>query len=170
MHYEYVGPKEILDDVADAPIGELILCQQDILKWYSANLSQMNDEKEIVATYTVGLDGKLRVASRNSEHVACSGRQPVLTAGELTILHDGTVENIKNQSTGFCPSENSWPAIAQALDYASIERPTGFSNTIIFRKCLNCKENNLVKDNWFVCVFCDADLPLEWNFDSFYKA
>jgi hypothetical protein len=24
-------------------------------------------------------------------------------------------------------------------------------------------EVNLVKDGWFVCVFCDADLPAEWN-------
>ncbi len=38
-----------------------------------------------------------------------------------------------------------------------------FTHAIEFRRCPKCRELNLVKESWFVCVFCDGPLPLEWN-------
>jgi transcription initiation factor TFIIIB Brf1 subunit/transcription initiation factor TFIIB len=33
-----------------------------------------------------------------------------------------------------------------------------------FRRCPACGERNIVKDDWFVCGVCGADLPTVWNF------
>src|SRR5262249_60577502 len=51
---------------------------------------------------------------------------PVLSAGELFFLTaSGRVEVIEasNQSTGYCPEPESWPAVAAALDRAGIAHP-----------------------------------------------
>ena len=32
------------------------------------------------------------------------------------------------------------------------------------RHCEGCGERNVVRDGWFVCGVCGADLPAEWNF------
>lgn len=34
------------------------------------------------------------------------------------------------------------------------------------RLCLGCGERNLVKDDWFECAMCGAELPALWNFGS----
>lgn len=52
-------------------------------------------------TFVIDLDGKLRLADRNSEHVACAGGGPVLAAGEMTFLADGPdleVVDVNNNS------------------------------------------------------------------------
>jgi hypothetical protein len=41
--------------------------------------------------------------------------------------------------------------------------PPAFTHAVVFRRCPRCGERNLVKEDWFVCVFCDAELPAEWN-------
>src|SRR6266542_3004531 len=66
-------------------------------------------------TFVVSLDGK----PRRSEHVDCAAGQPVRAAGEVLFARDGTgwsVSEISNQSTGYCPDPDSWPALAMALD------------------------------------------------------
>ena len=43
----------------------------------------------------------------------------VLGAGEMTFVQAGAdwrVAEVTNQSTGFCPDPDSWPAVAAALD------------------------------------------------------
>ncbi|MFE9635342.1 hypothetical protein [Streptomyces sp. NPDC006463] len=114
----------------------------------------------------------LRLAPRRSEHVACAGGDPVLAAGEICfIARPGEepaweADEVSNLSTGYCPDLASWRAVAEALDRAGIGRPEGFTHAVVFRRCTACGECNVVRDAWFVCVFCDADLPAEWNVDT----
>lgn len=91
----------------------------------------------------------------------------MLSAGEMFFLVEGTriqVAEVSNQSTGFCPEPESWPAVAAALDRIGIAHPGGFTAAVVFRRCERCGERNIVKDGWFVCGVCGADLPERWNF------
>jgi hypothetical protein len=156
-HYAYVGPDEVRRSVAGAPPGTIIRRAADLAPFATAE----------PLTFVVGLDGALRVAPRRSEHVACAGGAAVLSAGELTAERvDGgcRVVDVSNQSTGYCPEPESWPAVAQALDAAGIAHPGRFTFEAIFRRCRACGERNLVKDDWFACALCDAALPAEWSF------
>ena len=40
----------------------------------------------------------------------------------------------------------------------------GFSAEMIFRRCPKCGATNVVKDGWFECAVCRAELPSEWNY------
>ncbi|MFD9518129.1 hypothetical protein [Streptomyces sp. NPDC059979] len=73
---------------------------------------------------------------------------------------------VSSQSTGYCPDAGSWTAVADSLDAAGIERPSGFTHTVVFRRCPACRRLNIVRDGDFVCVFCDGALPPEWNVDG----
>ena len=84
--------------------------------------------------------------------MACAGGREVLSAGELTaVVDDGDVRiiEVSNQSTGYCPEPESWPAVAKALDEAGILHPGRFTFEAVFRRCPACGERNLVKDDWF---------------------
>ena len=59
-----------------------------------------------------------RLHRGDPNHVACAAGGPVLSAGEITFDDDMTVAEITNQSTGFCPEPESWPAVSDALDRA----------------------------------------------------
>jgi hypothetical protein len=98
--------------------------------------------------------------------VACAAGAEVLAAGEIRFQRIDSqlkVAEVSNQSTGYCPDVSCWPAVRSALVRAGLAAPTAFTQEIVFRRCLECGEVNLVKEHWFVCVFCDADLPMEWN-------
>ncbi|MGE6837389.1 hypothetical protein [Streptomyces niveus] len=119
-------------------------------------------------TFVVGTDGALRLAPRRSEHVACAGGDVVLSAGEIGFTREAdrwAVSEVSNQSTGYCPDVTSWSAVARALDDAELGRPSGFTNEVVFRRCPDCQEHNIVREDDFVCVFCDSDLPATWNMD-----
>src|SRR5262249_42562865 len=97
-------------------------------------------------TYVVDASGGLRLAPRRSEHVVCAGGEAVLGAGEIAFTRtaDGwRVDEISNQSTGYCPAPGCWPAVAAALDRAGIPRPDAFTHPIVFRRCPACGERNL---------------------------
>jgi hypothetical protein len=111
-------------------------------------------------------DGELLLAPRRSEHVACAGGRDVLAAGELRFDSAGVVVEASNQSTGYCPPESCWAHLQTALDRACIPRPAGFTFEVHFRRCPRCGEHNLVKDGWYVCTFCDEDLPVTWNLEG----
>jgi hypothetical protein len=120
-----------------------------------------------ILTYVVSLAGVLLVAPRNSEHVACAGGEPVLAAGEISFTRDRDhvcrVDQVTNQSTGYCPEPSCWPAVAAALDAAGIRHGDGFTTEFTFRRCPECDAVNLVKEEVFLCDLCGADLPADWN-------
>ncbi|MEU5690142.1 hypothetical protein [Streptomyces venezuelae] len=118
--------------------------------------------------FVVGTDGVLRLTPRRSEHVACAGGDMVLSAGEISFMREAdrwTVSEVSNQSTGYCPDVTSWPAVAHALDDAELGRPSGFTHAVVFRRCPDCQEHNIVREDDFVCVFCGSNLPETWNAD-----
>jgi hypothetical protein len=136
----------------------------DILLW-----ARRADEgqEEVAATFVIDEGGGLLLADRRSEHVACAGGRPVLSAGEMFFAVEGDrveVAEVSNQSTGYCPEPGSWPAVAAALDRIGVRHPGRFTAEIVFRRCGICGERNVVKDGWFVCGACGTDLPAGWNF------
>ncbi|MFG3137733.1 hypothetical protein ACGFZA_16165 [Streptomyces sp. NPDC048211] len=119
-------------------------------------------------TFVVGMDAALRLAPRRSEHVACAGGDMVLSAGEISFIREAdrwTVSEVSNQSTGYCPDGSSWPEVARALDDVELGRPSGFTHEMVFRRCPDCQEHNIVREDDFVCVFCGSGLPVVWNVD-----
>lgn len=119
-------------------------------------------------TFVVGTDGVLRLAPRRSEHVACAGGDEVLSAGEISFMREAgrwSVGEVSNQSTGYCPDVTSWTEVACALDDVELGRPSGFTHEVVFRRCPDCQEHNIVREDDFVCVFCGSDLPAAWNVD-----
>jgi hypothetical protein len=122
----------------------------------------------IVATFVIGLAGRLRIADRRSEHVACAGGEPVLSAGEISFLVGEKIEagDVSNQSTGYCPEPESWPQVALVLDRIPLHHPGKFTHEIVFRRCFSCDQINIVKDGWLVCLACGKELPMQWNLDQ----
>jgi hypothetical protein len=157
--YGYVGPREIRQAVVPGTEGRVIHGAADLDACTA-------EEDEEPFTYVVGLDGFLRLAPRRSEHVACAGGADVLAAGEIAFRRapgGWEVVEVSNQSTGYCPDPDCWPAVAGALDRAGVGRPDGFTHALVFRRCERCRENNVVREGEFVCVFCGGELPLGWN-------
>ena len=164
-HYRYVGPAHVLAEVRPGSEGEPIGSPSALAAWLTARDA---DERSEPFTFVIGLNGVLRLAPRRSEHVACAGGEPVLSAGEITFLPDPdgwAVGEVSNQSTGYCPDPSSWPAVGIALDGAALKHPARFTDPIVFRRCPKCAERNLVKDDDFTCAICGEDLPDSWNLD-----
>ena len=165
--YRYVGPPEVRARAAGQPAGAIVTSAADVLAWVKASGLAAGRGEAIPATFVVDAEGRLRVADRHSEHVACAGGGDVLSAGEMFFAIDGCdvrVEAVSNHSTGYCPEPESWPAVEHALDRAGIVHPGGFTSVCVFRRCEACGERNIVKDGWFHCDVCGAKLPEEWNF------
>ena len=156
--YVYVGPADVRALVASSPRGHAI--------HVAADLARLVDGEPM--TFIVDVRGILHVAPRRSEHVACAGGDDVLSAGELIATCDRDrvrVTDISNQSTGYGPEPESWPAVAKALDDAGIAHDGSFTYEATFRRCPSCKQRNLVKEDWFECAMCGNALPRTWNFD-----
>ena len=165
--YDYVGPDDIREGAAGAPAGFPVLSAGDLAEWVRRAAQQPDRRGVFAATFVVDGRGLLRVADRRSEHVACAAGGPVLSAGEVFFrLADAgpVVVEVTNQSTGFCPEPESWPVVAAALDRLGIPHPGGFTQSVDFRRCPACGERNVVKEGWFACGVCGADLPAAWNF------
>ena len=165
--YPYVGPPEIKARVAGRPAGTAISAAADLLAWVRGTGRDAGPDGLVAATFVIDAGGRLLLADRRSEHVACAGGGPVLSAGEMFfgVSEDGVeVGEVSNQSMGFCPEPESWPAVAAALDRVGVAHPARFTVEIVFRRCMACGERNVVKDGWFVCGVCGADLPAGWNF------
>ncbi len=156
--YEYVGPRELLELVSATPPGIVVRSQRELAEW-------MRTHRETTLTFVVTRDGCMRVASRHNEHVACASGEPVLSAGEMEITRAAIVTGVSNQSTGYCPEPDSWPAVANALDRAGIAHPDHFTAAIVFRLCEQCHQRNIVKDDDFTCLVCGSRLPATWNFE-----
>ncbi|WP_199735426.1 hypothetical protein [Corallococcus sp. AB045] len=160
--YSYIGPEAIRLAVENAPVGFPIVAPRDVEAWLDATPDALVEG----ATYVVDLQGRLRLAPRRAEHVACAGGEEVLAAGEIRFQRGSPapfVTEVSNQSTGYCPDTTCWAAVEWALTNAGLSPPAGFTHEAVFRRCTQCGEINLVKEAWFVCVFCEADLPATWN-------
>lgn len=163
--YRYVGPGAIRLRAESAPGGARIGSPVDLRRWAADRADSREADGRVAATFVVDEEGRLLLADRRSEHIACSGGHPVRAAGEAFIAPDGSgVEEITNLSTGFCPEPESWPAVAEALDRAGIPHPGRYTAEFTFRRCPACGERNLVKDGAFECLLCGAGLPPAWNF------
>ncbi|MFJ2580147.1 hypothetical protein [Kitasatospora aureofaciens] len=163
--YRYVGPPELWHR-GGGPGGQLLRTSAEFAAWMGARTAAELAEP---FTFTVGLAGFLRLAPSRSEHVDCAGGALMLSAGEVGFRREGggwAVEEVSNQSTGYCPDVASWPAVAAALDRIGVHRPGGFTHEVVFRRCPGCGRNNIVREGHFVCVFCDDDLPAYWNVDD----
>ncbi|WP_371795207.1 hypothetical protein [Streptomyces sp. NBC_01718] len=163
--YRYVGPIELKAAVRPGDGGRRINSTADFGGWI---VEQPAAELTEPFTFVVGIDGVLRLAPRRSEHVACAGGDMVLSAGEISFMPEAdrwAVSEVSNQSTGYCPDVSSWEEVARALDAVELGRPSGFTHEVVFRRCPDCQEHNIVREDDFVCVFCGSDLPAAWNVD-----
>lgn len=164
--YRYVGPTDLAALATPGDGGPAMRSPADVEAWIGARTTAELGEP---FTFVVGADGALRLAARRSEHVACAGGGAVLAAGEITFERRSgrwAVAEISNQSTGYCPDGDSWSALAEALDRAGLEHPGGYTYEVVFRRCVSCGQVNIVREADFLCVFCDEELPREWNVDS----
>jgi hypothetical protein len=163
--YRYVGPVELKAAVRPGDGGRRIGSAADLDGWIG---EQPAADRAEPFTYVVGTDGVLRLAPRRSEHVACAGGGTVLGAGEIGFTREAgrwRVSEVGNHSTGYCPDVTSWAEVARALEAAGLRPPSGFTHEVVFRRCPDCQERNVVREDHFVCVFCGADLPAAWNVD-----
>ncbi|WP_249998389.1 hypothetical protein [Actinoplanes sp. M2I2] len=159
QRYRYVGPAQIRDQAVavqafTAEPGDL-----------ASRLTGRRDTEPF--TFVVTVEGRLRLAPRRTEHVAVAGGRQVLAAGEMTFARDGSgwrVAGVTNQSTGYCPDPDCWPAVGRSLDRLGIAHPGDFTEKVVFRRCPSCGERNVVRDGDFLCALCDSELPADWNF------
>ncbi|MFJ8626129.1 hypothetical protein ACIRD3_25280 [Kitasatospora sp. NPDC093550] len=161
--YRYVGPPELRE--AGGPGGRPVRTPGEFAAWVDARTAEELAEP---FTFVVDLGGALRLAPRRSEHVACAGGEPVLSAGEIGFRRSGgswEVETVDNHSTGYCPDLASWPAVTAALTRVGLPHPGAFTYGVVFRRCPRCAGHNLVREEHYACAFCDADLPGHWNVD-----
>ncbi|MEU5943737.1 hypothetical protein ABZ807_32335 [Micromonospora sp. NPDC047548] len=161
--YRCIGPADVLAAASREDGGCRIDSAGDLVEWL-ATLSPA--ERAEPHTFVVGVAGGLRLAPRRSEHVACSGGRPVLSAGEITFAGQDTgwtVIEVSNQSTGYCPEPSSWPFVAAACERAGLRHPGGFTTAFEFRRCSVCDLLAIVKDDDFTCAACGGELPTAWN-------
>lgn len=164
--YHYVGPEAVLARTLCSN-GAIITSIDDPLEWLARARMRLGPSGLVTVTFVIDADGRLRIADRRSEHVACADGQPVLSAGEMTLAlprNTPVVVEVSNQSAGYCPEVESWPAVADALDPIPIPHPERFTLEVEFRRCPLCGQVNIVKDDWFHCGVCDSPLPEGWNF------
>ena len=144
-----------------------IAAANDVIHWLQQTRQRPDDDNTITATFIVDLDGALWIADRRSEHLACASGRDVLSAGEITFDLDAkplSVVSVTNQSLGYCPEPESWLTVAKALQTVGIPAPGKFTAEFIFRRCDACGTTNVVRDHWFVCAVCSAELNETWNF------
>ena len=127
--YRYVGPPRILERVRSQPMGALIQSPDDVWDWIENHRPETIGGR-VIATFVIDAAGSLRIADRRSEHAACAGGLPVRSAGEIAFAVAAgrriEVGDVSNQSVGYCPEPESWPAVAEALRNAGLAAPEGF--------------------------------------------
>ncbi|MFD9123618.1 hypothetical protein [Kitasatospora sp. NPDC059571] len=158
--YRYVGPAGLRATVRPGAEGCPIGSYGDLDAWAAEHGTAEP------FTFVVDTAGRLLLAPRRSEHIACAGGRPVLAAGEIGFVRQAAgwqVSEVTNQSTGYCPDLPCWTAVARALDRAGLARPEGFTHEVVFRRCPSCRRIGIVRDEDYHCVFCDTAVPRTWN-------
>ena len=159
--YQYVGSSAFIPAPDQFP-PRLRLDDLDELKsWMVENRDQIDLEECIPATYIVDDVGHFWIADRGSEHVACARVGKVQAAGE--VFFSGLeevpyIDRITNQSTGYCPEASCWSAVLEAFEAINIPFPENFDPAFEFRNCESCGTLNLIKEDYFVCMCCGAEL------------
>jgi len=158
----YVGPPQFIEQGFSSDRFR-ILSSADLGIWRS-QVSDLERVGTTASTYVITESQELWVADRRSEHVSCARGLCVIAAGEIFLGSDGHVDRITNQSTGYCPSRGSWAGVKETLRVLKIACPPGgFDPAFEFRRCTSCGEVQLVKDDFFYCTTCSAELSAEWN-------
>lgn len=159
--YAYVGSERVRMRSLGAPEGTTIDSAEALRAWLLRNPRAVVE----AATWVVVADGALRLAPRETEHVACAGFGPVRGAGEIAFERDGErVRWCSNQSSGYCPEPSCHIALTDALARIGVPAPPAFDPSCAWRRCEACRQIHLVKDDDFTCACCAAPLPLAWNF------
>ena len=166
--YSHIGPNDIKLEALRWETTHRVLVENksDVLASVSGQHAAQKGAA-FTTTFIVDAHGLLWIADRHSEHVACARGGDVLSAGEMTFEADNgkvAVAEVTNQSTGYCPEPESWPAVAAALDRARIQHPNKFTHSFLFRRCESCGQTNIVKEGDFTCAVCGTELNQEWNF------
>jgi len=167
--YPYVGPERIRAGVGSSPAGTLVTGPAAIASALRAGGFAPKPGRTVTATFVVDLEGWLRIADRHTEHVVCAGGQDVLSAGEMAFscgpAESFEVAWVSNQSTGYCPEPESWPAVAGALARGGLVAPPRFTAEYQFRRCPGCRAIVIVKTEVFGwdCPECRATLPQKYN-------
>jgi hypothetical protein len=167
--YRYQGSQAIVHAVAGHPEGYPIRSVADLENWMQQTQQQTNRWGQVEATFVINQEGRLCLADRHSEHVACAGGKAVRSAGELFFEYGKTgweVRDVSNQSTGYCPEPTSWSEVAAALDSILLPHPGTFTQVYHFRRCPGCHQLNLIKEQVFECDLCSSELPQEWNLEE----
>ncbi len=161
--YKFIGDKELLKLVKSELKGTLISSIADTYNWITKTNQKKDNNSEIIATFVIDTEAKLRINDRHSEHIVCANGEMVLSAGEITFeMYKNNVvqiSQITNQSTGYCPSVGSWYAVKLTLDKTNIKFPEYFTTEFHFRICNKCNQINVIKENYFVCLNCENELP-----------
>ncbi|MGB1285098.1 MAG: hypothetical protein ACPG7F_01080 [Aggregatilineales bacterium] len=163
--YSYIGSDNILKNLPESSIRMSVQSPDDILKWMD---KYHQTDYPVTVTFIIDTQERLWINERRSEHVLCAAGGNVLSAGEMTFNLSESVPSViavTNQSTGYCPEPESWWIVENTLNNANIKHPGAFTMAYLFRKCENCGTKNIVKDSWFYCGVCDAELSQQWNFD-----
>ncbi len=166
--YRYIGSDDIKNLVCPSEHRAIVHQAQDIIRWIKGTGQLHKNTGFVVATFIIDTNENLWIADRHSEHYVCAQGKEVLSAGEITFSVDRSnveVVEITNQSTGYCPEPESWTIVQQALTRAKIPHPKGFTFEFIFRRCEKCYAKNVVKEGWFDCGVCGAELSQDWNFN-----
>lgn len=71
--YRYIGPKRIADRVQPGQRGTPIGSPGDVTRWAAGSGQEPAADGCVTATFVVDPAGRLFVADRRSEHVACAG-------------------------------------------------------------------------------------------------
>ncbi len=171
ISYEYIGPKRILENVSEEYIGEKILNKKDIENWIVKSKQEIPKNKIVIATFVINMDGILLLSDRHSEHVQCANKGNVLSAGEIGIEVINSkvcsIPFITNQSTGYCPSSNSWTNVFESLKkLEGLAIPDGFDPDFTFSYCSICRSLKIIKEEMYICYRCDNELLSENDFQK----
>ena len=159
--YSFVGDESLLQ--LPPTHRDLIQTQDDLVKWRQKHALETNREGYVVGTYIIDATSRLWLAHQRSEHVACARGGLVQAAGEIFLGEDPLVGRITNQSTGYCPSTHCWNAVFSCLAHLGVSGPSAFDPAFEFRRCEQCWQIQIVKDDYFSCHHCSAPLNLQWN-------
>ena len=168
-HYPFVGPDSLRHLAGIASERHALQSEAGLRAWVTGSGVRLRRGAQITFTFVLLPPEQLFLADRRSEHISCARGHAVLSAGEMTFLFDGTrllLDEVTNQSTGYCPEPESWPAVRDALVSLGLKAPDQFTYAFEFRFCSNCRVTSIIKNQIFECPACGGELPHDWNYHT----